>query len=251
MSSANHRPPSAASIGLHWHLAVAQRSRQSIFCRMFSAATVFALAFSAPKTFVRRAPPVIASAGATLERAPPAPPPTVGGGGGGGGGDGDDAPEFLRLLNAAEQAAVLQDWTARSRIYKMSDDEALSVAHDQAVAELESLLDFDTSEHGDYGRRMLLGLFKDEEVWAVAGAEVSHNSGLVVSNLVVYPAELNNPDSLAALQLVHALHLLADAIDCELNLSPLRSSSAKAAGLAQIHGSEDDDEITTAAGVDA
>ena len=203
---------------------------------MLCVVSALALAFSAPQTFTRRSSTPVACAGAVLERAPPAPPPTYyGGGGDGGGGDGDDAPEFLRLLNAAEQATVMADWTQRSRIYRMSDDKDLAKTHDEAIREITALANFDTEEQGEHGRRMILGLFKDEEVWAVAGAEVSHGSGLVVSSLVVYPAELNNQDSLAALQLVHALHLLADAIDCELDLSPLRSSSAKAAGLSQIH----------------
>ena len=68
---------------------------------------------------------------------------------------------------------------------------------------------------------MVLGLFQDEEVRAVAGAEVSHASGLVVSQLLVYPAELNNEDSVASLRMIHALHLLADAIETPLDLSRL------------------------------
>lgn len=76
-----------------------------------------------------------------------------------------------------------------------------------------------TSEPGATGRRMLLGLFGEEDVLsALASAEVSHASGLVVSRLAMYPAELNHEDSTASLRMVHALHLLADAIDTPLDL---------------------------------
>jgi len=147
-----------------------------------------------------------------------------GGGGGGGGGDDDDSSEFLRLLNSAEQASVLEDWTMRSRIYKMTDDAKLKEAHMAHIAELETLVEFDTSQSGTSGRRMVLGLFRHDEVRAVAGAEVSHAAGLVVNNLLVYPAELNDEDSTTTLRMMHALHLLADAIETPLNLSPLRES---------------------------
>lgn len=147
---------------------------------------------------------------------PSAPPPTAGGGGGGG--DGDGGGEFLRLLNAAEQTEVIADWAQRSRIYKLTDNAKLAEAHGTLVTDLEALESFDTAESGPDGRRMLLGLFDEEQLWALASAEVSRSTGLVVSNLCVYPAELNNEDSTAALRLVHALHLLADAIETPIEL---------------------------------
>jgi len=151
---------------------------------------------------------------------PPAPPPTfVGGDDFGGGGDDDGGSEFLRLITSCEQAVVLDDWVARSRIYKMTSKKDLRELHTAAIDEYEALRDYNTSEPGATGRRMLLGLFGEEDVLsALASAEVSHASGLVVSRLAMYPAELNHEDSTASLRMVHALHLLADAIDTPLDL---------------------------------
>jgi len=157
-----------------------------------------------------------------------------GGGGGGGGGDDGDASEFLRLLNAAEQSSVLDDWVMRSRIYKMTDNTELKTMHHEHVDELEWLREFNTSESGPRGRRMMLGLFRDGEVRALCGAEVSHASGLVVSSLNIYPAELNDVDSTTSLRMVHALHLLADAIETPLDLSAIRESGKATSWLEQI-----------------
>ena len=195
-----------------------------------------------PASAVARLQPVLLQAagagGLTLQRAPPG--GGIGGGdggddgnngrgrGGGGGGDDDaDASEFLRLLNSAEQASVCDDWVSRSRIYKMTDDPELRAAHSEHLIGLEAVKEFDTTESGPRGRRMLLGLFQDDEVRAMAGAEVSHASGLVVSSLHVYPAELNNQDSTASLRMVHALHLLADAIETPLDLTHLREEAPR------------------------
>ena len=68
----------------------------------------------------------------------------------------------------------------------------------------------------------MLGLFDDEQMWAVASAEVSRATGLVVSGLCVYPAELNNDDSTVARRLIHALHVRAAAL-------PLASPPARRA----------------------
>jgi len=151
---------------------------------------------------------------------PPAPPPTYfGGDDGGGGGDDDSGSEFLRLITSCEQAVVLDDWVARSRIYKMTSRKDIRELHMAAIDEYEALRDYNTSEPGASGRRMLLGLFgEDDSLSALASAEVSHASGLVVSRLAMYPAELNAEDSTASLRMVHALHLLAEAIDTPLDL---------------------------------
>jgi len=138
------------------------------------------------------------------------------------GGGGDDSSEFLRLLNSAEQKVVLEDWAARARIYRMSDNDELRSAHAKAIGEMDALADFDTTgPPGESGRKMVLGLFAEEQIKAVAGAEVSHESGLVVTSLIVYPAELNDPDSTAAIRLIHALYLLADAISTSIDMSPV------------------------------
>ena len=164
-----------------------------------------------------------------------------GGGGGGGGGDDDETAEFLRLLNSAEQATVLDDWVGRSRIYKLTDNSELSRTHSAHLAELEAMTEFDTSGSGPRGRRMVLGLFQDESVRAIAGAEVSHASGLVVSSLLLYPSELNNEDSTTSLRMIHALHLLADAIESPLDMSPLRESEGTASWLGQLVSEEADE----------
>lgn len=99
------------------------------------------------------------------------------------------------------------------------------------------LRDWDTTGSGPNGRRMVLGLFHEDDVRAVAAAEVSHASGLVVSQLLVYPAELNNEDSIVSLRMIHALHLLADAIETPLDLSRLEDKL----GLEQLAGEIDDE----------
>ena len=103
----------------------------------------------------------------------------------------------------------------------VTDDVELAAMHADALGELDDLLTFDTSVSGPRGRRMLLGLFDGDDVRSIAAAEVSHAGGLAVSSLVVYPAELNNEDSVASLRMIHALHLLADAIETPLDLSRL------------------------------
>jgi hypothetical protein len=152
-----------------------------------------------------------ASANLQLELAPPAPPPpstTSGGGGDGDDGDGDGGEhEFLRLLASGEQAELLTSWISRTRIYKLTDDPFLRQRHERALVDLEAMAAFDTAAAGETGRRMLLGLFDEAQAWAFAAAEVSRSSGLVVSNLVVYPAELNRPESTTSLRCIHALHV--------------------------------------------
>jgi|LauGreDrversion2_2_1035103.scaffolds.fasta_scaffold38530_1 hypothetical protein len=188
-----------------------------------------------------------------LQHQPPSSPPPVANGGGGGGDD-DSSAEFLRLLSPVEQCQVLSEWLQRSRIYKLTDNAELAAQHQTAIADLEALQRFvrcrsarrrtravvrlarilchltrslphgplacaqDTTDSGPNGRRMLLGLFDREQLWALAAAEVSRTNGLVVSSLCVYPAEVNDASSTASLRLVHALHLLADAIETPINL---------------------------------
>lgn len=164
-----------------------------------------------------------------LQWQPPSPPPPVGGGGDGG--DDSGAGEFLRLLNAAEQGEVLSDWLQRARIYKLTDNTDLAAAHHKAAVDLEALQSIDISQSGPDGRRMLLGLFDDHQLWAVASAEVSRANGLVVSALCVYPSEINDADSTAALRLVHALHLLAEAIETPINI---KERCHAASGLSEL-----------------
>lgn len=206
---------------------LAGRSNSHTLPTMFFAISAIAYSPAGPAlcpscVMSARAPATVALAYEVpvLERAPPAPPPVDDGGGGGGGGGGGS--EFLRLLNVAEQQELLADWTSRSRIYRMTSDSDLVQAHTEAIREMEELSNFDTTgPPGESGRKMILGLFEEDKVCAMAGAEVSHASGLVVSSLIVYPAELNDDASTAALRLVHALYLLADAIDTPLDMRPV------------------------------
>lgn len=160
-----------------------------------------------------RARPAVASA---LLTAPPGGGSKVGGGGDDGG-DGEPD-EFLRLLSPAEQASIIDDWSARARIYKMTDDPALRAVHTERLAEIEALRDFDTSKRGHTGARMMLGLNRSDKFVAVASAEVSKCSGLIVTGICVYPAELNSSESTVSLCMVHALHLLANAIEVPLEI---------------------------------
>ena len=100
--------------------------------------------------------------------------------------------------------------------------------------------DFDTSGSGPRGRRMVLGLFQEDEIRALAGAEVSHANGLVVSSMLIYPAEINNEDSVLSLRMLHALHLLAEEIETRLDLTPLREAGKAAPWLASLVGEEED-----------
>ena len=88
---------------------------------------------------------------------------------------------------------------------------------------------------------MLLGLFMEDDIRAIAGAEVSHASGLVVSSLLLYPSEINNEDSTASLRMIHALHLLAEAIETPLDMSRLRESSSVASWLEPLLSEVDDE----------
>jgi len=65
---------------------------------------------------------------------------------------------------------------------------------------------------------MILGLNRDDQFIAVAAAEVSKSAGLLVTSLCIYPAEINNEDSTVSLSMVHALRLLAEAIEVPLEL---------------------------------
>ena len=99
---------------------------------------------------------------------------------------------------------------------------------------------FDTLGSGPRGRRMVLGLFQEDEIRALACAEVSHANGLAVSSMLIYPAELNYEDSVISLRMLHALYLLADAIETRLDMSLLRESGKAAPWLASLVGEEED-----------
>ena len=134
----------------------------------------------------RCAPPVASRAGevhASLStlRAPPAPPPVIGDGGGGGGGGGDPD-EYLRLMEVEELHDILADWSSRGRIYHMSNNQWVQERHASGLDILERMLQ-DSDGESEHGRRLSLGLFEEEHVWAVAVAEVSVRRGLQVRSL--------------------------------------------------------------------
>ena len=151
----------------------------SLCSTAFSAASHGAVHSLAPQPQVR-ATRVMANVGGVLEA--PVTPALCGGGGnggwtgrgggdggGGGGGDGEGS-EFLRLLDSVEQASAVDDWAARARIYRMTNNAELQHAHSSALAELESFRAFDTAQAGANGRRMLLGLFSGEQLSSMACA---------------------------------------------------------------------------------
>ena len=124
----------------------------------------------------RYAPPVASRAGevhASLNTlwARPAPPPVIGDGGSGGGGGGDPD-EYLRLMEVEELHDILADWSSRGRIYHMSNNQWVQERHASGLNILERMLQ-DSDGESQHGRRLSLGLFEEEHVWAVAVAEVS------------------------------------------------------------------------------
>ena len=134
-------------------------------------------------------------------RAPPAPPPTIGNGGDGGGGGGEPD-EYLRLMEGGELQNILADWSNRGKIYHMSDDRWVQERHASGLDTLERMLE--DSDGTKEGRRLSLGLFEEDHVWAVAVAEVSVRSGLQVRSLAVNPSQLHVTDSTAYQRMLHA-----------------------------------------------
>jgi len=102
-----------------------------------------------------------------------------GGGGGGGGGDPD---EYLRLMEVEELHDILADWSSRGRIYHMSNNQWVQERHASGLDILDRMLQ-DSDGESEHGRRLSLGLFEEEHVWAVAVAEVSVRRGLQVRSL--------------------------------------------------------------------
>ena len=133
-------------------------------------------------------------------RAPPAPPPTTSDGGGGGGGGEPD--EYLRLMEMEELQQVLADWSIRGKIYQLSDDRWVQERHASGLDTLERILE--DSDGTKEGRRLSLGLFEEDHVWAVAVAEVSVRSGLQVRSLAVNPSQLHVAESTAYQRMLHA-----------------------------------------------
>ena len=155
---------------------------------------------------------------ASLMTAPPAPPPVnVFGGGDGGGGEPD---EYLRLMDEEEMHSILEEWSGRSRIYRMSDDEWVQERHASGLATVDSIIQDKALE--TEGRRLSLGLFEDERVWAVAVAEVSVRNGLQVRSLAVHPSQLHVAESTAYQRMLHGLRRLAEEIEVKLDLQALR-----------------------------
>jgi hypothetical protein len=122
------------------------------------------------------------------------------------------------LLSPAEQAVIIDDWAARARIYKMTDNPALRKKHVESLPEIEALKDFDILKRGPNGARMILGLSRGDKFVSLAAAEVSKSAGLLVTSICIYPAELNDADSTVPVHMVHALRLLAEAIEVPLEI---------------------------------
>mmetsp|Transcript_103191 Transcript_103191/g.181890 ORF Transcript_103191/g.181890 Transcript_103191/m.181890 type:complete len:130 (+) Transcript_103191:3-392(+) len=117
---------------------------------------------------------------------------------------------------------------SRTRIYKMSGifgNRALAEVHAHALKTLETLRAWDTSHSTVSGRPVLFGLSDDERIYALAGAEVSQQSGIVVSHLAIYPAQVNKKYSFAAPRMVRGLRLLSSEMGLSLDMSKLHNNS--------------------------
>ena len=178
----------------------------SIPAMVFASSLLLLLAVTHALQTPHHAPSVASRAGvvhANLNtlRAPPAPPPTIGDGGDGGGGGGEPD-EYLRLMEGQELQNILADWSNRGKIYHMSDDRWVQERHASGLDTLERMLE--DSDGTKEGRRLSLGLFEEDHVWAVAVAEVSVRSGLQVRSLAVNPSQLHVTDSTAYQRMLHA-----------------------------------------------
>ena len=173
----------------------------------------------------RYAPPVASRAGevhASLNtlRAPPAPPPMIGDGGGGGGGGGEPD-EYLRLMEVEELHDILADWSSRGRIYHMSNNQWVQERHASGLDTLERMLQ-ESDGASQHGRRLSLGLFEEDHVWAVAVAEVSVRRGLQVRSLAVNPSQLHLADSTTYQRMLHAsLCMSGRGLVCEAASQPM------------------------------
>lgn len=159
--------------------------------------------------------------------APPTLPPTPQHGGGGGG-DG----EVLRQLSAEDWCATLDDWAARTQIYRMSTDDGVRARHADAVGACLEMRAFAVG--ADCGRTRRLGLallgetlVGEPRTVALVTATLSRTDGLAVSGLAVHPAELNEEGSTAELRMLHALHVLADEIEMPLEVAGVAAGRPK------------------------
>ena len=96
-------------------------------------------------------------------------------------------------MEGGELQNILADWSNRGKIYHMSDDRWVQERHASGLDTLERMLE--DSDGTKEGRRLSLGLFEEDHVWAVAVAEVSVRSGLQVRSLAVNPSQLHVTDS--------------------------------------------------------
>jgi len=174
----------------------------------------------------QRAAPVLAkaNAGAVLERqtAPPAPPPPAGGDGGDDGDDEDDD-LVLRMVDPPEQAPLVEDWITRTRIYRMSGtfgSPEVAEKHSKALEVLEELRNFDVTQNVSAGQgRMLLGMAtkgKLDRIIALASAEFSEETGLVVSDIAVAPVYLHTPHSAVQFSMLASLGILTQQMNTSL-----------------------------------
>ena len=75
--------------------------------------------------------------------------------------------------------------------------------HASGLGILDRMLQ-DSDGESEHGRRLSLGLFEEEHVWAVAVAEVSVRRGLQVRSLAVNPSQLHLTDSTTYQRMLHA-----------------------------------------------
>ena len=124
-------------------------------------------------------------------------------------------------MEVEELHDILADWSSRGRIYHMSNNQWVQERHASGLDILERMLQ-DSDGESEHGRRLSLGLFEEEHVWAVAVAEVSVRRGLQVRSLAVNPSQLHLTDSTTYQRMLHGLSRLAEEISVELDLRTLR-----------------------------
>jgi len=171
------------------------------------------------------------------QRAPPAPPGGSGGWGGDDNGDGDSS--YLSCMTKDQAEYVLTDWIARANVYKMTGFFGNAVLAERYVAVLKTFerlvqeVKSDTVDGpgqiiavggGEFSIITALhkGPLKDLEevpfkeragkIYVVASVRISHDKGLVINDVAVNPAEVNDPSSRAERDMRFAIETLAKTV---------------------------------------
>ena len=103
----------------------------------------------------------------------------------------------------------------------MSNNQWVQERHASGLDTLERMLQ-ESDGASQHGRRLSLGLFEEDHVWAVAVAEVSVRRGLQVRSLAVNPSQLHLTDSTTYQRMLHAgLCMSGRGLVCEAASQPM------------------------------